>query len=226
MFRETIGDLFSYAGDRIPVHCIASDHRMGAGIAVPMAERYGLRQPMDEIGMLPWPSCLYINGVMNMVTKKKSNDKPTYSDFSQALRELHKVCRENNVTRLVMPRIGCGLDGLDWDVVCGLIETELEDMDVLACTFANPQLAISQVRKLERLRKNCLQGIRMISFGVGPVVILGKQFDDEIYPLENMVSKLDRWIGGKDFSDKDRKAAEALLARIDGDRRGDGPLTA
>lgn len=135
MIREIKGDLFENTQDRTPVHCIASDHRMGAGIAVPMAKRYNLRPPMDRAGKLPWPSCLYINGVMNMVTKEKSRDQPTYVDFARALRDLRNICRENGITKLVMPRIGCGLDRLDWDTVRQMVAKELKEFDVLVCTL-------------------------------------------------------------------------------------------
>lgn len=216
MFKETIGDLFSNTQDRTPVHCIASDHRMGAGIAVPMAEKYGLRQPMDKIGRLPWPSCLYINGVMNMVTKDKSSDKPTYEDFTKALSELHRTCRENNITRLVMPRIGCGLDGLDWNVVIRLIVAELQDIDVLVCTAANPALGIKRLRKLETLRGNCRNALRILELGIGPVVILGKEYDKDGTQIAKMLPILDRWISGKDFDESELGKIDAVIARMDG----------
>lgn len=148
MLTEINGDLFAHTTGRVPVHCIASDHAMGAGIAVPMAGKYGLRKPMDELGMLPWPSCLYINGVLNMVTKRWSSGKtalrvggnfeqgrPTYESFRKALGHCAEVCRLNNITKVVMPRIGCGLDGLDWNIVRRMISETMKDIDVLVCTL-------------------------------------------------------------------------------------------
>ena len=86
MIKEIEGDLFMHLEGRVPVHCIAADHRMGAGIAVPMARRFALHEALDGYGaLLDWPSCVYANGVLNLVTKRLSFHKPKLSDFARAL---------------------------------------------------------------------------------------------------------------------------------------------
>lgn len=136
MIREIQGDLFDHTEGRVPVHCIAADHRMGAGIAVPMAKKYNLHALMDKEVLLRYPRCYYIGGVMNLVTKKLSYHKPSYVDFEAAVGELRKQCVQNNITKLVMPRIGCGLDRLEWDRVLPVLERELSEFDVLVCVRA------------------------------------------------------------------------------------------
>ena len=131
--KEIKGDLFENIGSRTPVHCIAADHRMGKGIALPMARKYNLYKAFPGRELLPWPSCQYVNGVMNLVTKKSSWDKPTYEDLRAALVDLRKVCLDSGITRLVMPRIGCGLDSLSWPVVRLIIRDELPGFDILVC---------------------------------------------------------------------------------------------
>ena len=146
MIKETKGDLFLHSADRVPVHCIAADHKMGAGIAVPMAEKFNLRDAFT--GMLEYPACIYRNGVMNLVTKKYSScriaqrlgvpaymAKPTYESLTFALEKCADECRRQNITHLVMPRIGCGLDGLDWNKVKPIIEKTLGHLDVLVCSL-------------------------------------------------------------------------------------------
>lgn len=48
---------------------------------------------------------------------------------------------------------------------------------------------------LEQLKKNCLEAVRIIGMGLGPVVILGKSFN-ETGPLEKTVQAVDRWLAG------------------------------
>ena len=43
VFKEIYGNLFEHTADRVPVHCISQDCKMGAGIAVPMKKEYHLR---------------------------------------------------------------------------------------------------------------------------------------------------------------------------------------
>jgi len=48
---------------------------------------------------------------------------------------------------------------------------------------------------LEQLKKNCLEAVRIIGMGLGPVVILGKSFN-ETKPLEKTAQAIDRWLAG------------------------------
>jgi len=149
MITEIIGNLFDYDCDRTPVHCIAADHAMGAGIAVPIAQKYNLKNAMKTLGILDFPSCVFVNGVLNLVTKRYSSSriainngespilaKPTYDSLRLALKSCAKICRENNITRLVMPRIGSGLDGLTWNIVRQIVIQELSEFDVLICSLS------------------------------------------------------------------------------------------
>lgn len=49
-----------------------------------------------------------------LVTKKSSNGKPTMVTMEKALHSLLNKMKENNLTKLGIPKIGCGLDKLDW----------------------------------------------------------------------------------------------------------------
>lgn len=145
-YKEIKGDLFDYArprngkcvdeNNRIPVHCISSDFVMGGGIAVPMAANYGLRTSL-KFYQVTKPSCLFVNGVMNLITKKNVYDKPTYRSLTDALTECRSIVLKNNVRYLVMPKIGCGLDGLEWSRVSMIIRTVFADtnVDILVCVL-------------------------------------------------------------------------------------------
>lgn len=145
-FDIITGDLFDYAvnknsksydgNNRIPVHCISADFAMGGGIAVPMARKYDLRQALKSY-MVEAPACIFTNNVMNLITKNKVWHKPTYTSLKESLFECRRLCEDNNIRYLVMPKIGCGIDGLDWATVKIIIESVFEktDVDILVCVL-------------------------------------------------------------------------------------------
>jgi len=57
-----------------------------------------------------------------LITKEYSNSKPTYSTITAAIKKLHDFIVKHGVKHLAIPRIGCGLDKLDWSIVRGIIE--------------------------------------------------------------------------------------------------------
>ena len=67
---------------------------------------------------------LHRNGryVYYLVTKQYYYQKPNYEDLRESLVELSTLCRVHRVKELAMPRIGCGLDGLQWPKVRSMLE--------------------------------------------------------------------------------------------------------
>lgn len=57
-----------------------------------------------------------------LVTKKYSSGKPTMGSVIKSLQSLVVKMKDMNLTKLGIPRIGCGLDGLSWNVVREHIE--------------------------------------------------------------------------------------------------------
>jgi hypothetical protein len=109
---------------------------MGAGIAVPMNAKFGLREALRASGeSLEHPTCVLTGRVFNMITKQMSCDKPTVGDFLASLFKMKELALENGVKKIAMPRIGCGLDRLKWDAVSEAIQKCFADTDteVLVC---------------------------------------------------------------------------------------------
>ena len=107
-------------------HCISSDCALGAGIAVEFQKRFRLREQLQRIpyrDRLP-PSCVLIANVFNLITKEKCWAKPTYESFLKTLELMKAQVLAKKVHKLAMPKIGCGLDGLDW----GLVQKEILDI--------------------------------------------------------------------------------------------------
>lgn len=63
-----------------------------------------------------------VDRVFNLVTKGQYFGKPTYKTLGFTLDALADICVARGVSRLAMPRIGCGLDRLSWAKVRPMIE--------------------------------------------------------------------------------------------------------
>ena len=68
--------------------------------------------------------------VFNLVTKKRYWEKPTMENMKKALIILRRQCEKYDIKKLAMPKIGCGLDGLYWNVVSHLIQEVFYDSDI------------------------------------------------------------------------------------------------
>jgi len=65
-----------------------------------------------------------------LITKERYWQKPTYDDLEKSLLAMREHCVVNNVVNLAMPRIGCGLDGLNWNKVKNLLENVFQHANV------------------------------------------------------------------------------------------------
>ena len=137
-YTEEKRDIFTVPNDYYLAHCIASDLGMGAGIAVPMQNKFNLREQIEKGGYDGrYPECVLTGRVFNLTTKWKSWGKPEYSGTEGGLVQMRRLVIENNIKKVAMPRIGCGLDRLDWDEVKNLITSIFGDTDVeiLVCIW-------------------------------------------------------------------------------------------
>lgn len=133
-------DLFEDYGEREDVyfaHCISADCVMGAGIAVQFVDwfkkEYDLNlRSLCSCSCVNEGTCIETGKLFNLVTKEHYWDKPTYSSLERALKCMAKTYMQNYIinsmdgteaetTTIVMPRIGCGLDQLEWTKVENII---------------------------------------------------------------------------------------------------------
>lgn len=68
--------------------------------------------------------------VYYLITKESYFNKPTYETLHLSLQSLRNHAKVNEVQQLAMPRIGCGLDGLQWPKVKDLIEEVFRDTEI------------------------------------------------------------------------------------------------
>lgn len=65
-----------------------------------------------------------------MFTKYKYYHKPTYYSLRQTLLDMKEQCIALDITKLAMPKIGSGLDKLEWEKVQSLIHEVFEDTNI------------------------------------------------------------------------------------------------
>ena len=73
--------------------------------------------------------------VYYLITKPKYFDKPTYATLESSLVCMRKHCVDNNVQNLCMPRIGCGLDRLEWNKVEAMLVKLFQDTDIQIAVY-------------------------------------------------------------------------------------------
>jgi len=74
--------------------------------------------------------------VYYLITKPKYFDKPTYETLKSSLVAMKSHCVANNVTAVSMPRIGCGLDKLEWPKVEETLMSVFMDTDIVITVYS------------------------------------------------------------------------------------------
>lgn len=150
-YREEHRDLFGVNENvKKPyclAHCISADFGMFGGIVVEfnrrwdmknrLLQKYGSQEQQFKTGITKaavFPEEVQHTGIIttvyNLVTKPTVADRPTYCSLETALKLMkqHMVVVGN--TKLAIPKLGCGIDGLQWDKVKELILDVFEDTDI------------------------------------------------------------------------------------------------
>ncbi|KAM6333556.1 ADP-ribose glycohydrolase OARD1 isoform 2-T3 [Alca torda] len=133
------GDLFSCPQTDALAHCISEDCRMGAGIAVLFKKKFGgVQELLDQQKKTGEVAVLQREDryIYYLITKKKVSHKPTYDSMRKSLEAMKAHCLNNGVTDISMPRIGCGLDGLDWNKVSAILDQVFEDTDIKITVYS------------------------------------------------------------------------------------------
>jgi len=137
-YREEKRDIFTVPEDFYLAHCIASDLGMGKGIAVPMRKKFGLREKIKSSRESPvHPTCILVDRVFNLITKRRSCGKPTYTSLHKPLEIMRDIIVDEGIEKVAMPKIGCGLDRLQWPKVREMIHDLFKNVEVeiLVCVW-------------------------------------------------------------------------------------------
>lgn len=131
--------------DYVLAHCIASDFGMFGGIAKEFVMRKDMKRKLiqwaeeegiseDTVGGTHQAlvgKSIFIQDTYNMVTKPSTAYPPHgYASLYQCLEDVRAQMLQNNQNFLAIPRIGCGIDGLDWDNVRMVLTEAFKDTPI------------------------------------------------------------------------------------------------
>ena len=133
-YRLIQDDIFNHK-ECYYAHCISRDYALGAGIAVEFDKRYDMRNRLlklaEEKPETLDEKCIEVENVFNLITKEKYWQKPSYKSLEESLLEMkEKLSKNKNIKKLVIPKIGCGLDRLSWDKVEPMVQEIFKDLDI------------------------------------------------------------------------------------------------
>lgn len=127
------GDLFDANPDISLAHCISQDARMGAGIAVLFQKKFKQRTQIQNMQVSVGDiAAIKVDNryIYNLVTKSNALHKPTYENLTNSIKAMKEHAIRHYVTDIAMPKIGSGLDRLNWNVVLSIIEKTFENTNI------------------------------------------------------------------------------------------------
>ncbi|GJQ70845.1 hypothetical protein Trydic_g768 [Trypoxylus dichotomus] len=137
-------------------HCVAEDMNMGSGIAVLFRREFkrvdellNQRRTQGHVAILEDRGRF----IYYLVTKRASTGKPTYFTLWSSLQEMKDHIITKNVKKLALPRIGCGLDALEWKNVKNMLEYIFQNVDVDIVIYNFQQDFASSSTPQPKLRK-------------------------------------------------------------------------
>lgn len=135
VYEEREQDLFKMKKEYLLAHCVSVDCAMGAGIALEFRKRIPempdeMRKLNPEIGnAIPFQT----RGgrtVLNLFTKEKYYHKPSYENFTESINAFREFVLKEGITHVAIPKLGSGLDKLDWKRVSTIIQEIFSEDEV------------------------------------------------------------------------------------------------
>ena len=124
-------------------HCISADagtdnRAMGLGIVVQFNKKFHMKAKIKEYAKsnnLKVGNAILINRVFNLITKSKYYGKPTYDTLRMSLESMRSQMIDKDIHYLAMPKLGSGLDRLQYGRVRSIIQDVFTglDLEILVC---------------------------------------------------------------------------------------------
>jgi O-acetyl-ADP-ribose deacetylase (regulator of RNase III) len=138
---EIEGDVFKTTTDAALAHCVSADLAMNGGIALLFKEKFGrieiLKKLNPQVG-----KCYYLNVewrmVFYLVTKQAVHHNVTYSSLESSLVDMRRLITKYEVKAVAIPRIGCGLDQLEWTRVNMILNKTFHNSAVKITAYTLP----------------------------------------------------------------------------------------
>lgn len=134
--RTIGGDLFTCPASVSLCHCVSRDFRLGFGIAKTFRANFGRIDELKASGAPVGGIAVLREGnrfIYNLVTKEKYSELGNYETLRQSLEKMRSHALAHGVHHIAMPRIGCGIDQLQWAAVRTLLKNVFQH-DAIAIT--------------------------------------------------------------------------------------------
>lgn len=156
MIHELSGDIL-LSGAKAIAHGVAPNDDFYQGLAIQLRERlpamykdfrhYCQTQHPKSGGLWTWMSA---DGryLVNLFTREGAyghGSKPGQAKLNHVNHSLHALrdfVKKEKVASLALPRLACGMNGLDWNEVRPLIEKQLGDLNVPVYLYVNYQKGV------------------------------------------------------------------------------------
>lgn len=118
------------------VHCMNKSLSTSKGIVVEFEKKFNIKEKIKNNylkGDIEIGACLITDNIANLITKNKVYEKPLYSSLTRCLIKLYNYCINNDINTLIMPKIGCGLDKLDWSEVKAILMDIFKNFKIIVC---------------------------------------------------------------------------------------------
>lgn len=142
LFRRVEGSLFTAPVDYSLAHCVGADLHMGAGIAVTFRRKFGKTAQLRRQNIQTGGVAVLKNGkrfIYYLTTKRLSTQKPKLFDLIKSLIAMRAHMKKNGVTKLAIPKIGCGLDRLQWDEVFDVLKRIFSKLPIEIVLYDSPK---------------------------------------------------------------------------------------
>ncbi|MBY0575436.1 MAG: Appr-1-p processing protein [Gallionellaceae bacterium] len=156
MIHELTGDIL-LSGAKAIVQGVAPNDDFHQGLALQLRERmpalykdfrhFCQTQHPKSGGLWTWMSAdgHYIVNLFTQDAAYEHGSKPGNASLSQVNHTLHALrtfAQKEKLASLALPRLACGVGGLNWDDVRPLIEKQLGDLDIPVYVYANYQKGV------------------------------------------------------------------------------------
>ena len=129
-------------------HCISADAQMSKGFAqflsgrVPRLRRTCGRANLFKDQVFPFWDSSSRRYIFNLVTKEKYSDKPDLQTLATTLQSMQSHSTMHGVSTIAIPKIGCGLDQMNWQDVVKLLRDIFAYSDVQIVVYSLDEHAI------------------------------------------------------------------------------------
>ena len=122
--EEKIIDILDTTSEYPLAHCISADIKMGKGLAEAIEKKFGAKRQLNKLILVKGDIAVTNhNGrtIYHLITKNLFWEKPTLESLWNCLQKLKLHLKSKNTKKLAIPRIGCGLDKLYWNMVKNIL---------------------------------------------------------------------------------------------------------